>query len=34
VPNIAREHKVTIALNNSYAFGGNNASLVFKKFMP
>ncbi len=33
VPNKAREHKVTIALNNSYAFGGNNASLVFKKFI-
>lgn len=32
VPNRARRHKVNIALNNSYAFGGNNASLVLKKF--
>ena len=34
VPNQARRHKVNIALNNSYAFGGNNASLVVKKFIP
>ena len=34
VPNQARKHKVNIALNNSYAFGGNNASLVLKKFIP
>ncbi|NWF76597.1 MAG: beta-ketoacyl-[acyl-carrier-protein] synthase family protein [Nitrospirae bacterium] len=33
VPNKAREHKVTIALNNSFAFGGNNACLVLKKFI-
>ena len=33
VPNTARKHTVNIALNNSYAFGGNNASLVFKKFI-
>jgi 3-oxoacyl-[acyl-carrier-protein] synthase II len=32
VPNEARNHTVNIALNNSYAFGGNNASLVFKKY--
>jgi 3-oxoacyl-[acyl-carrier-protein] synthase II len=32
VPNQARKHTVNIALNNSYAFGGNNASLVMKKF--
>ncbi len=31
VPNHARQHPVHIALNNSYAFGGNNASLVLKK---
>ena len=31
VPNQARKHIVNIALNNSYAFGGNNASLVLKK---
>jgi len=33
VPNRARQHVVNIALNNSYAFGGNNASLVIKKFV-
>ncbi len=33
VPNQARSHSVTIALNNSYAFGGNNASLVLKKYI-
>jgi 3-oxoacyl-[acyl-carrier-protein] synthase II len=32
VPNQSRKHTVTIALNNSYAFGGNNACLVLKKF--
>ncbi len=31
IPNLARKHTVTIALNNSYAFGGNNASIVLKK---
>lgn len=33
VANKARRHKVTIALNNSFAFGGNNACLVLKKFI-
>jgi len=33
VPNQARKHTVNIALNNSYAFGGNNASLVLNKFI-
>ncbi|MCL4476762.1 MAG: beta-ketoacyl-[acyl-carrier-protein] synthase family protein [Nitrospirae bacterium] len=32
VPNQARKQIVNIALNNSYAFGGNNASLVLKKY--
>ena len=32
VPNEARKHIVNIALNNSYAFGGNNASIVIKKY--
>jgi 3-oxoacyl-[acyl-carrier-protein] synthase II len=32
VPNRARKQTVRVALNNSYAFGGNNASLVLKKF--
>lgn len=33
VPNTARKNVVKLALNNSYAFGGNNASLVVKKFV-
>jgi 3-oxoacyl-[acyl-carrier-protein] synthase II len=32
VPNRARKQRVAVALNNSYAFGGNNASLVVRKF--
>ena len=31
VPNQSRKNIVKIALNNSYAFGGNNACLVLKK---
>jgi hypothetical protein len=32
VPNTARKQKVNIALNNGFAFGGNNACVVIKKF--
>lgn len=32
VPNEARKKEVKIALNNSYAFGGNNACLVLRKY--
>ena len=31
VPNMAREHRVVLAMNNAYAFGGNNASVIFRK---
>ena len=34
VPNSARAHVVTVAMNNAYAFGGNNASLVLRKPAP
>ncbi|MCM8831209.1 MAG: beta-ketoacyl-[acyl-carrier-protein] synthase family protein [Candidatus Omnitrophica bacterium] len=32
VPNVARKKEVNIALNNGYAFGGNNACVVFSKY--
>jgi 3-oxoacyl-[acyl-carrier-protein] synthase II len=31
VPNEARLHRVEVAMNNAYAFGGNNASTIFRK---
>lgn len=31
VPSHSREHHVKAAMNNAYAFGGNNASLILKK---
>jgi 3-oxoacyl-[acyl-carrier-protein] synthase II len=31
VPNAARAHPVHVAMNNAYAFGGNNSSLILKK---
>jgi len=32
VPNQARKQDVNVALSNSFAFGGHNATLVFKKY--
>ncbi len=32
VPNVSRKQTVNIALNNGFAFGGNNACVVIKKF--
>ena len=31
-PNVAREKKVRVALNNSFGFGGHNATLVASAF--
>lgn len=30
----AREQEVQLAMNNAYAFGGNNASVIFQKYQP
>jgi 3-oxoacyl-[acyl-carrier-protein] synthase II len=32
VPNYARKQVVNCAISNSFAFGGHNATLVFKKY--
>lgn len=34
VPNTARDTVVDVAMSNTYGFGGTNASLVFRKFVP
>lgn len=31
VPNVAKERKVDVTLNNTFGFGGHNVSLVFKR---
>jgi 3-oxoacyl-[acyl-carrier-protein] synthase II len=33
VPNVAREKKVRVTVNNSFGFGGHNASLVITEFV-
>jgi len=33
IPNKAKKQKLNVALNNSLAFGGNNACLVVKRYV-
>ncbi len=32
IPNEAREFEINTVINNSYAFGGTNASVLFKQY--
>lgn len=32
VPNTAQEHKVDVAISNSFGFGGHNSTLVFRRY--
>lgn len=34
VPNVAKPHKVEVALSNSFGFGGHNSTLVFAPYKP
>ena len=34
VPNVARSATVDAVMSNSLGFGGHNASLVFRRYLP
>ncbi|MBS0628310.1 MAG: beta-ketoacyl-[acyl-carrier-protein] synthase II, partial [Verrucomicrobia bacterium] len=33
VPNVAKPHKVKVALSNSFGFGGHNSSILFAPYI-
>jgi 3-oxoacyl-[acyl-carrier-protein] synthase II len=33
VVGVARQHRVEVALSNSFGFGGHNVTLAFKKYL-
>lgn len=34
VPHVSKEHKIDVAITNSFGFGGHNSTLVFKAYQP
>lgn len=34
IPNVAKPHKIKVALSNSFGFGGHNSTLVFAPYHP
>ncbi len=34
IANVSKDHKVNVALTNSFGFGGHNSTLVFKAYQP